>query len=301
MFPEDYLFISDLDGTLLDSETTLSRYSRDTLNALLDQGRLFTVASARSVASMRHVLAGLRLRLPVVEVNGAFVSDLTGGRHYVVHELHRDILPGLWQLIARSGHVPFISTYDGNADRCYYGDITNGGMAWYVRNRKLNQDPRMHYLDDLERGLEEQVVCLRVIGTEPEMEKLADEISQPFSGRIQTHCFENLPSPGWHWLTVQDAGATKESGIRSVQRLMGLEDRRLVVFGDEKNDQGMFKLADEALAVANAVPALKERATGIIESNDADGVARYMSTSVLDCKENLVKHRYEQQGDHSGE
>lgn len=277
MLRDPSLFVSDLDGTLLDSETTLSQNSRDILNTLMDQGLLFTVSSARSIASMRHVLAGLRLRLPVVEVNGAFVSDLAGGRHYVVHELHRDILSGLWQLVARSGHVPFISTYDGNADRCYYSDITNGGMAWYVRNRKLNQDPRMHYLHDLKRGLEEQVVSLRVIGTGPEMEKLADEISQSFAGRIQTQCFENLPSPGWHWLTIQDAGATKEAGIRYVQRLKGLEDRRLVVFGDEKNDIGMFKLADEALAVANAVPALKERATGIIDSNDADGVAKFIS------------------------
>ena len=145
-----------------------------------------------------------------------YVSDLAGGQHYVVHELHREILPGLWKLIARSGHVPFISTYDGNADRCYYRDVTNGGMAWYVRDRKLNQDPRMHYLHDLERGL---------------------------------------------------------------------EDRRLVVFGDEKNDLGMFELADKALAVANAVPALMERATGIIDSNDADGVAKYIRHSWYGTRE----------------
>ena len=67
------LYVSDLDGTLLRNDTSLSQYSKDTLNALLDQGLLFTVASARSIASMRHVLADLPLRLPVVEFNGAFV------------------------------------------------------------------------------------------------------------------------------------------------------------------------------------------------------------------------------------
>ena len=39
----------------------------------------------------------------------------------------------------------------------------------------------------------------------------------------------------------------------------------------------MFEVADEALAVANAIPALKERATGIIDTNEEDGVARYIS------------------------
>ena len=276
--PDDStLYVSDLDGTLLRNDTSLSQYSKDTLNSMLDQGLLFTVASARSIASMRHLLAGLLLRLPVVEFNGAFVSDPASGRHYLVRELHRDILSALWQQITDAGHLPFISTYDGTADRCYYREITNDGMAWYVRNRRLKQDPRMCYLPDLERGLDDQVVCLTVIGPEPELEKLADEMKHRHAGRIQTQCYENQSSPGWHWLTIQDARATKEHGILFLKRMKDLEDRRLVVFGDEVNDLGMFKLADEALAVANAIPALKERATGIIDTNEADGVARYIS------------------------
>ena len=276
-FVDSPLYVSDLDGTLLRNDTSLSQYSKDTLNFLLDQGLLFTVASARSIASMRRLLAGLRLRLPVVEFNGALVSDLASGRHYLVRELQRDILPGLWQQITDAGHLPFISTYDGKADRRYYRDITNDGMAWYVRNRRLNQDPCMRYLHDLQRGLDDQVVCLTVIGPGPELEKLADEMNHRHAGRIQTQCYENQYSPGWHWLTIQDARATKEHGILFLKRVKDLEDRRLVVFGDEVNDLDMFNVADEALAVANAIPALKERATGIIDTNEADGVARYIS------------------------
>ena len=156
------LYVSDLDGTLLRKDRSLSRFTRDTLNALVDQGLLFTVASARSIASMRHLLAGLSLRLPVVEFNGAFVSDLASGRHYLVNDLARDILPNLWQQISAAGHTPFISTFDGTADRCYYRDIANEGMAWYVRDRRRHRDPRMRYLADLESGLDDQVVCLTV-------------------------------------------------------------------------------------------------------------------------------------------
>ena len=49
---ESTLYVSDLDGTLLGNDTSLSQYSKDTLNAMLDQGLLFTVASARSIASL---------------------------------------------------------------------------------------------------------------------------------------------------------------------------------------------------------------------------------------------------------
>lgn len=272
------LYVSDLDGTLLRNDTSLSQYSKDTLNALLDQGLLFTVASARSIATMRHVLADLPLRLPVVEFNGSFVSDLASGQHYLVHDLHRDILSELWQQIADAGYTPFISTYDGTADRLYYRDITNDGMAWYLRNRQLYQDPRLCYLADLQSGLDDQVVCLTVIGPGLELEKLDEEINQRHAKRVQTHCYENQYSPGWHWLTIHDARATKEQGILSLKRMQGLEDCRLVVFGDQVNDMDMFKMADEALAVANAIPALKEQATGTIDTNEEDGVARYIST-----------------------
>lgn len=49
-----------------------------------------------------------------------------------------------------------------------------------------------------------------------------------------------------------------------------------MVFGDGKNDIDMFELADESYAVSNAVPELKEAATGVIASNDEDGVARWL-------------------------
>ncbi len=272
------LYVSDLDGTLLRNDTSLSQYSKDTLNPLLEQGLLFTVASARSIASMRPLLADLPLRLPVVEFNGAFVSDLASGQHYLVHALHRDVLSELWQQIADAGYSPFISTYDGAADRLYYrdSDITNDGMAWYLQHRRLHQDPRLCYLADLQSGLDDQVVCLTVIGLGPELEKLDEAINQRHAKRVQTHCFKNQYSPDWHWLTIHDAGATKEQGILSLKRLQGLEDRHLVVFGDQVNDLDMFKVADEALAVANAIPALKERASGIIDTNEEDGVARYI-------------------------
>jgi len=63
----------------------------------------------------------------------------------------------------------------------------------------------------------------------------------------------------------------------------------MVVFGDNLNDLSMFQVADERYAVANAVQELKEIATGVIESNDNDGVARW-----------LKENRYENQNRISG-
>ena len=62
----------------------------------------------------------------------------------------------------------------------------------------------------------------------------------------------------------------------ALQLKQKLECDRLVVFGDGKNDIDMFEIADEADAVENAVNELKAVATGVIGSNENDGVAKYL-------------------------
>jgi hypothetical protein len=74
--PGSALYVCDLDGTLLRSDATLSGFARDGINRLLDAGVHLTLASARGTAGMRALLDGVRLRLPVIELNGAFVSDM---------------------------------------------------------------------------------------------------------------------------------------------------------------------------------------------------------------------------------
>ena len=78
---------------------------------------------------------------------------------------------------------------------------------------------------------------------------------------------------GEQWLEIMPQKASKAQA--ALQLKQKLECDRLVVFGDGKNDIDMFEIADEAYAVENAVSELKVVATGIIESNENDGVAKY--------------------------
>ncbi|HSR93555.1 MAG TPA: HAD hydrolase family protein, partial [Solirubrobacterales bacterium] len=75
------LYVCDLDGTLLGRGAKLSEFARDGLNQLLSAGVQLTIASSRRTVAMRALLAGVELRLPVIELNGAFVSELESGRH----------------------------------------------------------------------------------------------------------------------------------------------------------------------------------------------------------------------------
>jgi hypothetical protein len=68
------LYISDLDGTLLNGDTEVSRYSAGRLNSMMAGGAEFSIATARTAATAKHILSGLDLALPVVLMNGAGMS-----------------------------------------------------------------------------------------------------------------------------------------------------------------------------------------------------------------------------------
>ena len=275
--PRQALYVSDLDGTLLRSDGSLSPYSVRTLTRLIGEGMLFTVATARGCGPMRIAPGGLRLRLPVIATSGASVSDLATSRHHSVHALPPGIAHDLWTLLNGRGYSPFLFTYDGSADRFYYtrDSLSNDGMRRFHRKRQSRQDPRLRRLHDLREGLDDQVVRFTLIDSLPRIQDLKREIRRRHGDAVQIHSHDHYDAL-WYHLTVLDARATKDHGADALKRSPGLAHRRLVVFGDQVNDIGMFRIADEAYAVAGAAPELAEHATAIIGSHDDDAVTRWL-------------------------
>jgi len=147
------LYVSDLDGTLLDRQGQLSEATRTGLAELLAQGLVFTVASARHVVSIRQLLAGLRLSLPVISSNGAFISDLATGRHELVHGMDGALGEAIFALVRRHGQMPFLSVHTPEGDRLCWQGVENEGQRHFVDERVLNGDPRLRQCTDLAREL----------------------------------------------------------------------------------------------------------------------------------------------------
>lgn len=271
------LYISDLDGTLLRSDATLSPFSRETLNKLLAEGLLFTVASARSLVTMQFVLAGLQLRLPVIEFNGTFISDFQTGRHLATCVITPAITTAIFAQACAAGLEPFVSTSNGAGDRLYYHQPANEGMQWHLQNRIAARDRRLQYQADLRQTLQEQVVCFTIIGRLDETTALNLQLQTDYAGQIETYLYENQYAPGWFWLTIHDSHASKGKAMQTVAELTGLSVLELVAFGDQVNDIAMLRQASRGIAVANAAPALYPYAAQVIGSHEEDSVVRFIA------------------------
>lgn len=271
------LFVTDLDGTLLQNDSTLSEFARSALEEMIAGGVAFSVATARSITSARLVLGDLGLTLPIVCSNGAYIADFHSGEHRHVFSHPKPADRELLELIQGEGFYPFLGTYDGRDNHLYLGEIVNEGLHWYKRDREMARDKRLILCDDVSVGLKDFVISINVMEREGAVRKLGEKIEQSFPGLFRQYIYENWYDDNWFWLSLYHVHATKGHAIQTLMKEGGFPEEKLTVFGDNLNDQSMFEMAPNAIAVGNAREEIKSLAHQVIETNEADAVVKYIA------------------------
>jgi Cof subfamily protein (haloacid dehalogenase superfamily) len=272
------LFVSDLDGTLVDRRATLSRFAVRTLRRLIDEGVLFTVASARSQATLAPILRELPLTLPIIEFNGAYITDLATGQSLYCEALDAEVATCAVRLGLDADVPPFVSTHFGGQQYLYPPEkLRNAGMTWYVDTRKAALDRRLLAGLDPFEALAQPAVCLTFIAEHARLAVLKQRIDRATSGQTNSVVYRNPYDTKWFWLTVQSARANKGDALRKLTEHLGVALSAVTVFGDEVNDIPMFEVAGRCVAVDNAVPELKRLAHQVIGAHHLDSVVQYLS------------------------
>ncbi|NEC88393.1 HAD hydrolase family protein [Streptomyces sp. SID12501] len=271
------LHVLDLDGTLLRSDATLGAYARDGLNALLDAGTSLTVASARSAVAIRSLLAGVRLTLPVIELNGAFLTDLASTRHLAHRTLGPDTATAALDALTQLGAEPVLTTWDGTHDRVLHGPCSNSATAWYAQEKRAHGDPRISAYQDPYAEVVGTRTAAVIAFVPDEQAKTAVMVLEEALGATATVlAAANRYVPGWTEVQVAHPEAEKGFAVRELVRTTSLGHLPLTVYGDHLNDLPMFAVADRAVAPANAHPDVLARATVVTAANDEDGIVRYL-------------------------
>jgi 5-amino-6-(5-phospho-D-ribitylamino)uracil phosphatase len=271
------LFVSDFDGTLGDREARLSPFARQSLIQLIRAGLPFSIATARSVHTLAPILDGVPLTLPVVEFNGAFITDLKTRQPLVCHALEAHVAEATMGWAVSSRLPPFVSTFARGRQHLYPPLVLeNAGIAWYDSSRRAARDARLRGAVDPHTVLGEAIVCLTLIGERARLAPISTAIEAAYPGLTHRSLYENAYQPGWYWLTVQSHLASKAHGLRALADGAGVTLDQTTVFGDEVNDIPMFELAGRGVAVDNAILDLKRIAHEIIGPHHSDSVVRYL-------------------------
>ena len=259
---ENTLFVTDMDGTLLNTDSRLSDYTVSVLREVLAHGYNLTVASGRMPESPIEIFGdcGLELRLPVIGRNGVLIYDPVKGEYEKIHTLPS----------ASSEKIIWLIN-ENKAQMFLFERVENGRPVFNRRGMPGFEES----LNDFD-----SIIYITADGSRGQLQPIYDEaIRLPGTGGLLFRDDFFSTDPNLWFSEFFSANAGKGSGISYIKERLGFT--HIVCFGDNMNDMSMFEVSDEGYAPENAAPEIKKAATAVIRPNSGDGVARWLEENLL--------------------
>ncbi|GAA0451508.1 haloacid dehalogenase [Paractinoplanes deccanensis] len=254
------LVASDIDGTLIHTDGTLSKRTIDTLDALPVP---FVVVTGRPVRWLRQLFEQMAAPVPAVCANGAVVYDAHTDEILRADPLSVDLLLDVSERLREA--VPDVAlaveVEDGRA--FWYEE------AWPVRWETDTKQVRVLSTPEELTSVPAVKLLARSAAHGP------DEFYELVS-RTLGEVAETTHSSSSALVEISAAGVTKAAGLAWLCEREGVKADEVVAFGDMPNDIPLLAWAGRGVAMANAHPAVKEVADEVGLTNDEDGVAQYL-------------------------
>lgn len=270
------LYVTDLDGTLMRNDVTISAESVRILNQLIDKGVLITYATARSFHSAYDITKDIHFKIPVITRNGTTFADNETAKELETAFFSAEVLDELKEKLPITDKCGFTSVYiDGEMFKLYLDGPRSKEFQGYIDYYKSIGDKRLVEVDDSEKLFKEKTKTsyITLISSREELLPYYEAVKD--SDRWET-IFQKDTYRDEYWLEICPKDATKAKAVLKLKEKLKCD--RVVVFGDSLNDLPMFEIADEAVSVANAMQEAIEASSLTIGRNEEDAVAKYIES-----------------------
>lgn len=270
--------VSDMDGTLLNSQGTISERNQEVLHYAFAKGAKLVLATGRDYSSVKEILNQYSLSALAILGNGAQFVDENGNllkTAYFNKKLFRqvaeifDVLGIHYMIFTTDG---FFATHDPQVvceafiERC---------MRRFQRTREqtLGRGPmpcmQLRKIEDVDVFLKEsrEIIKLEAFSLDESLINLAKEKLHNVSGIAYLSSFSDN-------VEVTDFYAQKGLILEEVSASMGIKKEEIMVLGDAFNDITMFERFPYSFAMGNAQQAIKDMAYRIVAPCEEDGVAQ---------------------------
>lgn len=267
------LYVSDLDGTLLDSQKNITEYTGKTLNTFIEKGGLFSIATARMPYGCEEKLSEIAFSVPVILMNGALLYNLRTKTAQQVQGLPPEIIEKIETVLENHKAPAFLYTIENSVISMFYKEEAALKAEQYFSTAAKKACAEISRVKSFFRAAANKIpFYFAMSGPEKELAPLQKAVSgvRGISAAYYLNVYNGL-----YCLEIASETATKASAVKRLMEFVGADE--LVCFGDNLNDLDMMRLAGRAYAPRNAIREVKDIALEILEDNDHDGVARFMA------------------------
>ena len=255
------LLVSDVDGTLLTRDKTLSDGAKAAVRRLRDAGIGFTLTSSRPTVGMRFLIEPLEITLPVGAFNGSAIVD----PH--LNPIEQHLIP------AAAAQTSLDVLDEFGVDIWLFTNdlwLTRNGDGEYVPNEKraIRADPTI--VGDFAPYL---TTACKIVGASSDAALLqrCEAVMQQALGAQATAVRSQS-----YYLDITPPGRNKGTFVQAMAKRLGISTDAVATIGDMQNDLAMFRVSGTSIAMGNATDSVKGQATHVTASNEQDGFAEAM-------------------------
>lgn len=258
------LVVSDMDGTLLNSQHEVSIKFLNQFQQLKSKDIHFVAASGRQYQSILSKFPSISNDMSIIAENGAIMK-------------YKDETNVLLQL--SSNQILDCISHIRDVKDAYI--VLCGRKTAYTESKDSNfiSKLREYYteatqVDDLTQVTDDEFLKIAVFHFDsseefvyPYLEPIRDEVQVIVSGQ--------------NWVDISHKKANKSFALKQIQKDLSITPEQTMIFGDYNNDIEMLKLAKFSYAMSNAHPRVKEIANYTTSSNDEHGVESVLEQLLL--------------------
>ncbi|MGL4740292.1 MAG: Cof-type HAD-IIB family hydrolase [Sarcina sp.] len=265
------LIAIDMDGTLLNRDSEISKRSEQIIRNVRRKGIKVIISTGRSFDGIRKYLKQLGLLSRgnyAVTCNGAAIYDC--GSEKVIEEagvfirdLKRATVDCDWFGIKVYGYrLDSLITRSENK----FTDLEKRDLGTKIDIVEFEE------LDD-----EESLIKILIVEDKEFLDKYHEYLYKKYSKNFSV--VRSLP----YMIEILNKSANKANAIKFLCNRLGIKDDEVIAFGDAMNDFEMINCAGFGIAMENAIPRIKEISDFVTESNNEEGVANALEKFVLNA------------------
>lgn len=276
------LYVSDLDGTLLGAESKLTDESVRLLNDAISNGVMFSVATARTPATVSRLLADVDCRVPLIVMTGAAIWDRK--RNCYTHACFHNVATArrLVSTYKEYGLSTFVYALGEDDVIHIYHIGAMSDLEWQFVNERADTPFKSFHIpesgvSDIPDDCMGRVLLFYSMRPTEEVSKVHNIIKD--DSDLRAVFYHDIFGAETALMEVFGPDASKANAVRILAESVSAD--RIVAYGDNINDLPILEIADDAVAVENAVDKVKEIADRIIGANTTDAVAKDIRNSNL--------------------
>ncbi|MGN0817885.1 MAG: Cof-type HAD-IIB family hydrolase [Candidatus Coproplasma sp.] len=259
------LIVSDCDGTLLNSEHTVSDKVRASIDKFVADGGIFAVCTGRMTASILPQVRALGLKGLVAAYQGGVIAEIESGKLIRNSGFTGAQAAEICKALEDMG--AYVNAYFGDE---MYSDIPadNEYLKIYEKITGITARHAAQPLSEYAANSNRQCQKVASLCFPQDRENIYSCLKEKFAGKYDVTCSAEV------LVEIAPIGDDKGSAVKFLASHYGVPIEKTVAIGDNLNDLSMIKAAGIGVAVGNAVQELKDSADFISVTNDEGAVAQ---------------------------